>query len=216
MKRIFSLAAVALLAAQPIYAQSAGVNATRAAAELKHVGACLYSKYRGQSVALLASPPGTPAEASLVGSARSHFNDCLSSDVAGINPDVTELRGAIAEAAYRGTYASDPDFSKLDHAPQPLPAAWTSAKVDPTVLVGPDFAQCVVAADPQNAAALTRTEPRTPEEKAVIRGLAPSLGPCVVKDSKLTLDPTFLRALLSQALYRSVPAWQPATAMKKN
>jgi len=215
MKAVLGLS-LALLAVPPAQAQMpGGAVAFRAAAELKRVGACLYNKYRGQSVALLNSAPGSSEEASAVYSARAHFNNCLSDDVAGISPDVTELRGAIAEAAYRATHPTDPDFSKIDHAQLPLPAAWTGGKVDPSALAGPDFAQCAVAADPQNAVALIRTEPRSPEEKAAIRQLAPLLGSCVVKDSKLTLDAAFLRALLSQALYRSVPAWQPA-AMKKN
>jgi hypothetical protein len=215
MKAVFALA-VALLAVQPVQAQYAGgADPVRVAGELQHVGACLYHKYPRASAALLASAPASTEESSAALALRSHYNDCLSADVAGINPDIAGLRGAVAEAAYRGTHTSDPDFSKLDHIPQPLPQAWLGGKAYPAMLAGHDFASCVVAADPQDSALLIRSEPRSTEEKTAIRNLSPAMGPCLVKDSKLTLDAAILRALVSQALYRSVPAWQPA-AMKKN
>ena len=98
----------------------------------------------------------------------------------------------------------------MAHPVVPLAPAWVGgdlSEADRILLFQHEFANCVVAAAPADAAAMLRTGPRSPEERRVVARISPALGPCLQTGKTFQLDAAILRALLAEALYRSARQW---------
>jgi len=149
------------------------------------------------------------------------FEDCLervaesnSSGVA-LRFDAGSLRLWFIEAAYSDRFPDGPSWLKPGYAVQPR--TYPISAGNPGVEMVMDFADCVVAADPNNADAFFRAPAGSPIEAEAIKALTPSLGPCLPSGIRLQLSPGELRAWIAEGLWQaanhSVPApVEPAPA----
>lgn len=183
------------------------------ARELKRLAACVYKRRPGYFDAVLATPPGSRAEGTILERAASVVSNCMNS----LNPAILmqhqQMRGAFAEMRYLATHPSPPAFASMPHPMIAIAAAWTERRMDDeekTAILKHDFANCVVAADPVTADALLRTVPFSGDEEAVVSRLVPLLGGCLQANVKYKLDAPTLRALVAQALDASVRKWSAA------
>lgn len=135
------------------------------------------------------------------------FNDCLdrvasanSSGVA-VRFAAQNLRQWLIQAAYFDRYQGGPTWLKpgyvVDERQLPLSGGNRGVRM---VL---DFADCVVAADPNNADYFYRTPPGSPDEHDAVNTLAPSLGPCLPQGQQLQLTPYSLRMWIGEALWQA-------------
>lgn len=65
-----------------------------------------------------------------------------------------------------------------------------------------DVALCVARLDPSGIRALIDTDPASPQERAILRRIVPSLGSCLPEGQAFTFGPPSLRGLLAVGLYR--------------
>jgi hypothetical protein len=175
---------------------------------LERTGKCLVNKDAKDSVALLTTMLGTPANDRAIDKLRRHLPDCL-----GIGVQVTKfyrtievqfngtaLMGAVAQALYRAQFAARP--------PSSLPTPASVAPIMPPasgekyrqLLASYAFAQCLVKAQPDTVRRLVLSKVGSTEETAGFSQVQELMGPCVERSVKA--DRNSLRLMLAQALYR--------------
>ena len=66
-----------------------------------------------------------------------------------------------------------------------------------------DFADCVVAQDPHGADFLFRTASDSDDEMAAIRGLVPSMSPCLPQGQELEINPAAVRSWIGEGLWHA-------------
>lgn len=215
--------ALAQIIAQPVCAQIRSSSSTivprrddkalvDGAIEIRRMADCIVERARNRTALLLTILPGSTDEERIIDSLYSRMSQCMSSNRSAIRFDSTEFRAAVAEASYIKSYAADPDFTKIAHAELPLPEGWSQKQYNERQvpkLFAHAMARCVVAGDPEAAAALVRSHPRGPEERAAIKRIKPLIGPCIVQGSTVSLDASSLRAFIAQEYYRGVKSWAP-------
>lgn len=185
------------------------------ARELKRVSACAYSRNPGYVDGLLKSRPGSNEEGRILYRLGNVIRNCMNEMAPAMWLQNGQSRGAFAESRYLDAHPAAPDFSRLQHAVQPVPSAWTEAELDEAEKVEvmkQEFANCVVAADPTDADEVLRTVPSTRGEANAVASLTPHLGPCLQKGVTFTLDAAILRSLVAQGLERSITAWNTSPA----
>ena len=87
-------------------------------------------------------------------------------------------------------------------------AAIAAAPGDPIVARSPSevMALCTVKAQPAKVGAMLATTPGTPEERASMRELAPTLGDCLAEGAQATLNAAGTRSVLALAAWRIAEA----------
>ncbi len=199
-KLLVSAALGALFASSTAYAQVTPVDMWTAAT-------CVADNEPGIARALLATLPGSAAEAKMRNQVAEIFTAC--NDGVWVAGDgVARVRPAIAAAMV----AYDIEHGK----PRPAAASaspWYAKAVaqgapgrdfDPVALGMQEFGTCVVAAAPGPATRLVVSGPGGSEERAAIAALKPALSPCVVQGKPITLKPAALRMLLAEPLYHAM------------
>jgi hypothetical protein len=135
------------------------------------------------------------------------FNDCLRR-VATTNNLSVQLRftpGALRQwllaEAYLDRYPDGPSWVQPGNviAERTLPLSQNIAGVRAPL----DFADCVVRADPYSADDFFRAVAGSPDEKAAIESLTPSLGPCLPQGQQVELTPAALRVWIGEALWHA-------------
>ena len=76
-----------------------------------------------------------------------------------------------------------------------------------------DFADCVVANDPNSADYYFRAPADSDAEKQALQSLSPALGPCLPAGQRVTLQPALLRMWLGEALWHAAAHNAPAPAV---
>ena len=184
----------------------------RGAIELVRLTKCALQRREALGLNILTTRPGSADQERMVDPFRRVMENCMNDLVPGIYFGNSEVRGTIAGEIYLKTYPVQPDFAKLDHRAMPLPSGWVSGKINAyerQQLIGQDFANCVIAADPATVDAMLRTEVRSKDEAVQFRKLVPVLGPCLPKGVKLEMDVAWMRSVGAEALLRSIALWQP-------
>ena len=185
----------------------------RGAIELDRLVRCAMSRRENLARNILQTRPGSNAQERAVSPFRRVMENCMNDLVPGMFLGNAETRGAIAQVFYLRQYPAKPNFAALDHKAMPLPKAWLTGKIseyEKVQMLGQDFSNCVVAAAPDDADALLRTEIRSTAERAAFRRLVPVLGPCLPKGLKMQLDVAWLRAVVAEGLLRSMGEWKVA------
>ena len=159
--------------------------------------------------ALLATLPGSPAEARAAKRLETTFNACSEEAYkltagkrgAGLFNSRADLAAAMAlEAAVGG------------RQPRPGGDAWyaTLLKTAPKggydgFLVGvQEFGACVVQADTGAALGLVRSAPGSREEAAAVAAMRPALSPCISRGAKLNFTRDELRLAVAEPLYHAL------------
>jgi hypothetical protein len=137
----------------------------------------------------------------------SDFADRQSIDLPG---DI--YRGMLAEAAIRDRFADQTVEPLKLQATYDRP--WFAATGRPRDI--DEMSVCVADIDPAGVQRLLATTAETGEERAAVRALAPSLGPCLATGTKLSSNRQSLRAGLAEALYHrfTTPAALPVAGVK--
>jgi hypothetical protein len=184
----------------------------RGAIELERLVRCAVLRREKLARNLLKTRPGSDEQERHIGPFRKVMENCFNGDVPAMYLGNAEVRGTIANQLYLRAYPNAPDFAAFAHNLVPLPESWTASKLDNyerVQVLGHQFANCVVATDPASSDKLLRTGIRSSNERAAFRSLVPILGPCLPNGLKLELDVAWLRAVLAEAMMRSMAEWQP-------
>jgi hypothetical protein len=182
---------------------------------IKKTAACVFERNPGYVDSMLAARPDSPEEGLVFTRVLKVMENCMSTLTPAMSVNSTQARGSMAEARYLTAHPKAPNFATMNHLQAKIPASWTATKLseaDMIEVLKRDFANCVVADQPMLADALLRTVPTSLAEKAAARKLVPSLGPCLQNGLKFQLDYPILRALVAEALDRSVTQWEQGTA----
>jgi hypothetical protein len=201
-----ALVVIGLLAAtSPTSAQDTG-GITEATRTMFQMAYCAVRRDAADARKLFMTAPGSKDEAKLIRSLTSQ--QCFGFLAGAQNPEFDRqlIRGAIAEAVL------DDARSRKGH-PDPSVAPFGNLSVDAIAsldakgqasLIGLDFAQCVVAASPEDVKALLNTNPTWGTQDKAIQQLQPYLGPCLPKGAEVSFSKLVLRGLLAEADYRSL------------
>lgn len=182
-------------------------------AMLNQFSKCLYNRSKGDSLDLLDKTDygfrdfkqiglETPKATKIYG-----FDDCLrrvaENNQSGVllSYSAMGLRRWLIQAAYFDNYPKGPTWLKPGYVigPRKYPLSQEYRGIQMQM----DFADCVVAADPNNADFFFRTQPGSEDEKEAINTLVPSLGPCLPQGQEVRLDPGELRALMGEGLWHA-------------
>ena len=151
------------------------------------------------------------------------FKDCLTrvadsyGSSVGLRWNAATLRSWIVREAYFDRFPDGPDWAKpgnvVDERTFPL------SQDNPQVQALMDFADCVVAGNPNAADYFFRTPSGAEEESDAIQKLAPSISPCLPNGEQAKINPAALRIWLGEALWFAatnshppLPESQPAPA----
>lgn len=204
MRKILILLGVLGLGAMPAQAQlspgTSGFSSAPTAASdaeywimMRTLGACLADSKHDQSVAFLASIPGSPAEdAAFETLFHRNTNRCMGNFVSA-SMRRAHLRGLVAEGLFE-QMAEDRRRLGLA-ADRPAPEAVSSLH---------DFAACYVAGHQAEAIQfLEETKVGTKGEVAAIRQMAADFGPCLPQGVEVRIVPVNIRMAVAEALYRA-------------
>lgn len=200
------LAALAGMGSAPAHAQLApgysgfaGVE-TRTGKEaldtLREVGSCLARNKQQESVALLRTSPGTRAELDAMDRMIGRPTMCLRS-ASSLRTPRFWIRGSIADALYRQTFAAPPAPSGASSRS----SAPGKRRVAANLLA---FSACYAAAEPENVhRLLVSTRIGSDEERGLMEEVLESFDQCRADPSRpIRLDATEVRLALADALWR--------------
>jgi len=111
------------------------------------------------------------------------------------------MRRWYLQAAYLDTYPDGPTWV----VPGQVAGArnYPLSANNPSVHSSIEFADCVVAHDPDAADYFFRTAANSPEERAAIQQLIPALSPCLPAGQQIELEPFALRVWLGEGLWHA-------------
>jgi hypothetical protein len=190
-------------------------------AMLTQFGKCLYNRSKGDSLELLNKTDFGFRDFKQIGMDTAKatkiygFDDCLrrvadsnSSSVL-LTYSAMGLRQWLIQAAYFDRYPKGPSWlvpgNVVGARRYPLSDQYTDVKMQM------DFADCVVARDPNNADYFYRTPSGSAEEQEAVATLTPSLGPCFPRGAHVQLSPAELRALIAEGLWQAANHSAPPT-----
>ncbi|MGH6615317.1 hypothetical protein [Sphingomonas sp.] len=219
MVKGISIACLAIAMIDPAVAQKVnsgervkeqGRSSAKAAQEFAN---CLVYR-RGEDVRLFLDMT-TPDAAAKISRGLFSEENCLSMPNAIAFTESLQLQSPAA--IQRGVLA---EALMGDMKDQPVPEAqplrtnyrnpWFKVSArDPAV---DEMATCVAATNPSGITKLVHTVAESGEERAAVASLSPSLGPCLVKNAKLTANRQSLRAALAEALYHRMATPELLTA----
>lgn len=162
---------------------------------------CVVQRRYDKARAVVAAGYQTPAQATLASKIimnRGVDEPCITS---AFNTQMRFPRGMMAEALALNLVRKDyPDLAAVVASAPAVPEQEQAAEAR---IGGTEaFGRCVVRRDPQSAQALILSRYASREENAAISGLRDDLGPCLATGQKLTMNPWFLRGVISVAGYR--------------
>lgn len=219
---IVSLAfGLALAGAVPASAQWTGsrighdANERDVGVALQKAADCMVQRQPAKVDGWLATLPGTREESARIDKMTEDAATCLGSDphlvLAGkrVTFSPRTMRQLIAVAMAARALREDRPAPALDPDSRPWFAAALDVlprgtRLDMQALAMGDFGHCVAVRDWAGSRALLLSEPESPAERAALKKLAPSLGPCLTEDSKLTLTADNIRKILAEPLYHLV------------
>lgn len=225
----------ALAAAQPAHAQTydvgpqaqfrrdhfnekaLGDDATWRVVEI--VANCMAAQNPKTTFGLLATLPLSPAETAAFLRSRRFVETCMRPALrltpgrngVGLTLPPFGFRGYFAEALLRrqpGWHNGPPpgaEANLMRHFER-APGAATLAAANRNVFVFYDLASCAVAREWTNTSAFLATAPRSPEEKAALKGLAETISACLQPDVKIAVEPRSFRGVLAEATLYALAA----------
>jgi hypothetical protein len=182
-------------------------------AMLSQFGKCLYNRSRGDSLDLLDKTDFGFRDFQQIGmdmpkAVRIYgFDDCLhrvaEANQSGVLLSYSPmgLRQWLIQAAYMDQYPKGPAWLKPGNVVEAR--TYPLSKEHRDVQMQMDLADCVVAADPNNADYFYRTPSGSAEEKDAVETLTPSLAPCLPHGAQVQLSPALLRALIGEGLWQA-------------
>lgn len=192
----------------------------------QRLAGCIYVKQRSQVLAALDAID--PADASRKIRSLQSKGTCINLLIVNEFADSQRMqipndiyRGLLAEAVIRNGYANHKLAPRTPGTPESdYTRPWFS--VTDRAVQSDEMSVCVADTDPAGIAALLTTDPGSGAEKAAIRALSPSLGPCLSTGTKLSSNRQSVRAGLAEALYHRLveetsatpPAPRPSPAGK--
>lgn len=205
-------------AAAPASAQWTGSRIGRDATEkdvapaMAKVADCMVKRQLARVEGWLATLPGTVEESAQIDRMTEDAGLCIGSDqhLVFANKQLMfsprSMRQILATAMAVRALREDAEAPALDPESQPwfteaLGLLPRGARLDVQALSMGDFGHCVAVRDWAGSRALLLSAPGSPEERAALKKLAPSLGPCLTEDSKLTLTADNIRAILAEPVY---------------
>jgi hypothetical protein len=169
--------------------------------DVEAFGACYAGTERKDALKLIATEPGSRAEAETYRELfRKPYQSCLG-DIVELRAPHTMIRGAIAEGLYRKGIPLPPELA----LPAPQPAQVRN-------LAG--AARCYVAMHPDEARRLLETGPGSRKEHDAVVSLMPEFGKCVPEQAKFGFAATLIRYRIAEALYRTGAATRAAAEKK--
>ena len=211
MRRAFSLIALAMAFAAPSHAQlSPGTSGfssaptTASEAEywimIRRLGVCLADAKHDQSVAFIASTPGSKEEdAAFAELFHRNTNRCMGNFVSA-SMLRNHVRGSVAEGLLN--LMGEDQIREAVILPSQAPEDVRSIH---------QFAYCYVANHPQTAYQfLDETRVGTKGEIAAIRQMAADFGPCFPDGVSIEINPVNVRAAIAEAYYRLLTTMPPA------
>lgn len=189
-------AIVATNVVAPVHAQETPQSVS---ITMRDFARCVVRGDREAAVALLASMPGSEAEATIARRLKKKYDDCLAlPDTARVSPML--MRGSVAAQLYDQLYGFRPPTAI---APQGYGAKWLTAPDAPTGAVAAPyaFAACVASANAQAAHNLTLSAPGSAAEAAALATLSTGFSACYPKGGTMRLNRIAIRALTAEAMY---------------
>lgn len=160
---------------------------------VRQLGGCLTSSKAEESVAFLATQPGSAAEGEAWDDlfSRRVRNPCMQNFVSA-SLVRGHVRGAMAEAMFeRAMKEAEPQATPVFAAPEYVANIY-------------DFASCYVATNYSDARALlSETKASTNGELQFIREMAADFGPCLPDGAEVQIVPVDVRFAIAEALYRT-------------
>jgi hypothetical protein len=210
-----------MVAAAPASAQWTGsrigrdANEGDVAAALQKAADCMVQRQPAKVEGWLATLPGTREESAHIDKMTEDAATCLGSDrhlvLAGkeVTFSPRTMRQLLAVAMANRALRASPATPALDPDGQPwfaeaLGLLPPGTRLDVQALAMGDFGHCVAVRDWAGSRALLLSAPGSSDERAALKKLTPSLGPCLTEDSKLTLTAGNIRAILAEPVYHLV------------
>ncbi len=196
MRRVFALTATALVCATPAHAQEVPQSVS---VTMRDFARCVMRGDRDSAAALVASMPGSDAEATLTKRLKRKYDDCLAlPDTARVSPML--VRGAIAGQLYDQLYGFR---SPAGITAQGYGAKWLTGPGAPTgpVAARHAFAACIASTNPQAAHNLTLSASGSAEEKTALATLSGGFSACYPRGGTMRLNRIAIRALTAEAMY---------------
>lgn len=196
------------------------VNRARSKMMLHQFSGCIYNRSRAGSLDLLKKTDFGFVSFQQIKLSNERalkiygFSDCLSQVARANSADVRlswspgALRQWLIQEAYFDRYRDAPDWAKPGNVIDER--TYVFSEQNASVRMPLDFADCVVASDPNNADLYFRTASGSPEEKQALQGLIPVLGPCLPAGIRLEVQPVLLRIWLGEALWHAANHSGPA------
>jgi hypothetical protein len=209
---------LAVAAAAPASAQWTGSRIGRDATEkdvapaMAKVAECMVKRQPARVEGWLATLPGTAEESAQIDTMTEDAGLCVGSDqhLVFANKELIfsprNMRQLLATGMAVRVLRENAAAPALDPESQPWFAEALSllprgSRLDVQALAMGDFGHCVAVRDWAGSRALLLSAPGSSAERAALNKLAPSLGPCLTEDSKLTLTAGNIRAILAEPVY---------------
>lgn len=179
------------------------------------IGKCMGS-HIGLARIWLNTLPGSKEEVDFFNARLGNLEQCMQDTrIAIANRELTvdpaHLRHPIAiEAARRILDSAPADFQPAKDSPPwfdaPLKSLGQGAVVDRADLGLQDFGHCVATTNWTSTRAFLKSKPDSREQADALKGLVPTLGPCMPVGTNITLTPAVLRVALSEPAFHIVDA----------
>jgi hypothetical protein len=192
------------------------INEERAKGLVSAFSECLYEKAPDEVVSFLErSDFGLVNFAQMGETAESLTNklkidDCMTRAVrrhgqpgstTRLQMSAANLRNYALRSAYLGTYPDGPTWIHGDQEVQVDPLSLPLSQGRNDIIGLMNFADCIVAGDPQWADFFFRTGDGSKSEGEAIQALMPTLSACLPEGQEITLTPTSLRVMLSEGVW---------------
>lgn len=176
--------------------------------DMREVAQCVVDNDAGDVRKLLATVPGSRAEAAVAVRVLDYYGGC-SDNVAASGPISWRDRAELADAALTkrlGRKMPDMTAAAARDGWALTPGKGMSPGVDynPSAVGVRMLGDCVVRAMPQAALDLLRSQPGSTAEANAISALAPAVAPCVTGGQSFRVKRAELRLLVAEPLYHLV------------
>lgn len=188
------------------------IDPKRAGLVMKNFARCVYRANPALAVRLLANSDPVSIDFATMKTSPQKLNDafgmadCLGEEMGalslgmGLKMSATRLRPLMAEEDYLFQHKAAPALP--EGATETLNRSYVGTEKNAARARSlAEFADCIVFRDTVHADALLRTAPNSNEEGAAARGLAPSLGACLVQGQTIELTAPAVRAMVADGLW---------------
>lgn len=164
------------------------------------ISKCVLARRRAASIALAGGAFGSPAAAKARSAIKEAIGGCMGG-ARSLTLRAADLRGALAELLLE-----EDGGAALARVRAAAPIAPTRVVVAEGAHMGDLVLDCVVRAQPEDAAAMIDAAPGSVEESEAFQKIGPSLKACVPNGGALKMKAFQVRLLVAAALYRRVGA----------